>query len=144
MENELRKRLTLFMEMNELSVNSLAKVIKVQARTLNNQINAETTIPATVVMGVLNAYENLSSEWLLRGHGSMYIGEYETMDDLKEKYTADIKQVNKVLHQNIPTPNESLNDIILRQQREIDGLYERIDELKKATSIAAPHSVTAV
>lgn len=144
MEKELRKRLILFMEMNDLSVNSLAKVIKVQVRTLNNQINSNTTIPATVIMGVLKEYKELSSDWLLRGEGSIYIDDGVTMNDITKKYNENIKKANEVLNLNIPTieehnkQNEDVTiqneETIRRQQREIDGLYERIDELKYTIS----------
>ena len=73
MEEKLRERLNQFMEVERLSVNSLAKVINVQTRTLNNQIKTETAIPATTLLEILFHYKNLSAEWLLRGDGPMYI-----------------------------------------------------------------------
>lgn len=72
MEKKLRERLKKFMDAEGLSVNSLAKVIDVQTRTLNNQVNTDTTIPAATLLEILFHYQTLSAEWLLRGNGPMY------------------------------------------------------------------------
>lgn len=118
MEDKLRIRLLEFMAAKGLSVNSLSKVIGVQTRTLNNQVKTSTSISAGTLLEILFHYKDLSAEWLLRGVGSMYIKESER--DIYETLTGQIRDDNV----------EFLRDMIRRQQREIDGLYERIAELK--------------
>lgn len=112
MEAKLRERINQFMEAEGLSVNSLAKAIGVQTRTLNNQIKTETAISAATLLEILFKYKNVSAEWLLRGEGEMYLS--GTNGDAE------------------------LRDQLRRKDREIDGLYERIAELKRGDITAAP------
>lgn len=104
MEKKLRERISAFMDAEGLSVNSLAKKINIQTRTLNNQLKTDTAISALTLLELLFQYPNLSAEWLLRGEGPMY----NSKESVESEY----------------------HEMIMRQQREIDGLYERIAELK--------------
>ena len=103
-KKKLRERISAFMDKEGLSVNSLAKKIDMQTRTLNNQLKTETAISALTLLEILFHFPDLSAEWLLRGEGPMY----NTQESIEY----------------------GLRDVIKRQQREIDGLYERIEELK--------------
>ena len=129
MEENLRKRLLYFMEKEGLSVNSMAKQINVQTRSLNNHINGETTITAVTLLEILFQYKDLSAEWLMRGNGNMKL-------DLQETEARDLI--------------DSLRDVIatkqetIETQRElINSLNERISELKGGDTIAPRDSVLA-
>ena len=93
-------------------MNRLANDIGVQTRTLQNQIRSNTAISASVLLEILFQYKDLSAEWLMRGVGDMFLIDISSESEL----------LNKLREQ---------SDLIKRQQREIDGLYERIKELKK-------------
>lgn len=111
MEN-VRKRIRQVLAKKHVSVNSLAVENGVNQGVLNNQINASTNISVNTILLVLNRIPNLSAEWLLRGTGSMFM--------------------SAAAQDTEPQPNiEELQTLIRRQQREIDGLYERIEELKQ-------------
>ena len=112
MEDLLKKRIAKFMESSELSVNALAKELGLQTRTLQNQLKTETAISALTLLELLFHYKELSAEWLLRGEGEMDIN--TNSEELALRRRVDEQA-----------------ELIKRQQREIDGLYDRINELKK-------------
>lgn len=51
----------------------LAKEYSVNQKTLNNQINSDTQLSASTILLVLNAFSDISAEWLLRGKGEMLL-----------------------------------------------------------------------
>lgn len=125
MEDELRKRIVKYMDERGLSVNSLAaKTPTLQTRTIQNQIRSKTAISATTILEILYQDAELSAEWLLRGAGDMFV------QDISDE-SALIKKVREQ------------SELIRRQQREIDGLYERIKELKKEGVSSAENILAA-
>ena len=124
MEEKLRKRLNKFMEEEGLSVNSLAKVINVQTRTLNNQIKTETAIPAITLLEILFHYPDISAEWLLRGSGSMFLSEPQ-----HETLTGEIRNDNETI--------AALKETIAAQKTAIDALTDQVKVLKG--DIVVPH-----
>lgn len=78
-----------------------------------------------IISRTLEEYPQLNREWLLTGDGKMVNGVEE------EKTEAEILRAEI----------EELKETIRRQRREIDGLYERIEELKRGTAVQ--HSVMA-
>jgi len=123
MEKELKKRLNELLETKQLSVNAMAGMIGMQTKTLNNQISTKTAVSAITILSILATFTDVSAEWLLRGSGPMFISE-ENMEHNNEE--------------------SLLLKTIRNQQREIDGLYERIDELKGASSVEKASSVIAI
>lgn len=128
MEEKLRKRLNMFMEKEGLSVNSLAKVINVQTRTLNNQIKTETAIPATTLLEILFHYPDISAEWLLRGSGSMLLSEPQ-----HETLTGEIRNDSETI--------AALKETIAAQKIAIDALTDQVKVLKG--DIVVPHRSAA-
>ena len=124
MEEKLRKRLNKFMEEEGLSVNSLAKVINVQTRTLNNQIKTETAIPATTLLEILFHYPDISAEWLLRGSGSMLLSEQQ-----HETLTGEIRDDTETI--------AALKETIAAQKIAIAALTDQVKVLKG--DIVVPH-----
>lgn len=72
MENLITQRVREFLSCNSISVNSLAKQINVAQATLNPQLRGDRTLAANIVVKILEAFPNISAEWLLRGEGEMY------------------------------------------------------------------------
>ena len=116
------------MEEEGLSVNSLAKVINVQTRTLNNQIKTETAIPATTLLEILFHYPDISAEWLLRGSGSMLLSEPQ-----HETLTGEIRNDNETI--------AALKETIAAQKIAIDALTDQVKVLKG--DIVVPHRSAA-
>ena len=72
MENLITQRVREFLSCNSISVNSLAKQINVAQATLNPQLRGDRTLAANIVVKILDAFPDVSAEWLLRGEGEMY------------------------------------------------------------------------
>lgn len=92
----------------------------------------------------------ISRAWIALMKAGIDIDHSDTIEPNNQTDNGDVNQTEDSVP--ILQHTVSMQQEIIRQQqeqinrlnREIDGLYERIDELKRATSIAAPHSVTAV
>ena len=98
------------------SVNKFASVLGIRQTTLNDQINGKGKISAAVIISLLSTHPDISAEWLLRGTGSMLLTEPQ-----HETHTRPIRDDSET---------EELRERLRRAEREIDGLYERIKELK--------------
>lgn len=72
MENLITQRVREFLSYNSISINSLAKQINVAQATLNPQLRGDRTLAANIVVKILEAFPDISAEWLLRGEGEMY------------------------------------------------------------------------
>ena len=71
MENLITQRVREFLFCNSISINSLAKQINVAQATLNPQLRGDRTLAANIVVKILEAFPDISAEWLLRGEGEM-------------------------------------------------------------------------
>ena len=72
MENLITQMVREFLSYNSISINSLAKQINVAQATLNPQLRGDRTLAANIVVKILEAFPDISAEWLLRGEGEMY------------------------------------------------------------------------
>lgn len=72
MEVTIYQRIKCILEGKSLSVNALSKQINVAQATLNPQLRGDRTLAANIVEKVLEAFPDVSAEWLMRGVGTMY------------------------------------------------------------------------
>lgn len=72
MENAVLERVKMLLRNESKSVREFANRINVSYTTLNQQIKGDRGISVDVVNAILNSFENISAEWLLRGDGPMY------------------------------------------------------------------------
>lgn len=113
----------------KVSVNKLAASFGARQTTLNDQINGSSKISAATLIALVEYCTDISAEWLLRGTGKMFLNTETTRsrDEIETESSADVIE---------------LKDQLRRKDREIDGLYERIEELKRG--IVPQGSVAAV
>lgn len=114
MNSDIKQRVKQLLEDKCTNVNALSKSIGISQTTLNEQINGSGKVSLLVVSALLDLYPEVSAEWLLRGDGEMIKGS-DTACVIDNERTCAREDA----------------DMIRRQQREIDGLYDRIEELKK-------------
>lgn len=55
-----------------LSESQFSKLISANQKTINQQLKGERGISIDTILGILSSFEQISSEWLLRGEGSMF------------------------------------------------------------------------
>lgn len=72
MEVTIYQRIKCVLEDKSLSVNALSKQISVAQATLNPQLRGDRTLAANIVEKILEAFPDVSAEWLMRGVGTMY------------------------------------------------------------------------
>lgn len=75
MEMTIYQRVKCVLEDKSISVNSLSKQINVAQATLNPQLRGDRTLAANIVEKILDAFPDVSAEWLMRGVGTMYVKE---------------------------------------------------------------------
>ena len=66
-ESEVKTRLRAALEAHNENPSSLAKRFGVNQKTLNNQINSDTSVSLSTILLVAEALPDVSTEWLLRG-----------------------------------------------------------------------------
>ena len=72
MEITIYQRVKLVLEDKSISVNALSKQINIAQATLNPQLRGDRTLAANIVAKILDAFPDVSAEWLMRGVGTMY------------------------------------------------------------------------
>lgn len=82
MEETIYQRVKLVLENKSISVNALSKQISVAQATLNPQLRGDRTLAANIVAKILDAFPDVSAEWLMRGVGTMYSN--QDADDSQE------------------------------------------------------------
>ena len=75
MEVTIYQRVKCVLEDKSISVNALSKQINVAQATLNPQLRGDRTLAANIVEKILEAFPDVSAEWLMRGVGTMYVKE---------------------------------------------------------------------
>ena len=72
MEETIYQRVKCVLEDKSISINALSKQINVAQATLNPQLRGDRTLAANNVEKILNAFPDVSAEWVMRGVGFMY------------------------------------------------------------------------
>lgn len=57
----------------------------IKQNTFSNQMNGVRELSLTTVNAILNTFENISAEWLLRGEGNMLLSENQPQDESTER-----------------------------------------------------------
>lgn len=70
-KEDVRKRLQQVMLEYDSNPTQLAGIYKVNQKTLNNHINGNVEVSVSTILLVLDAFPDLSADWLLRGKGDM-------------------------------------------------------------------------
>lgn len=71
MENSINQRIREFIDSLGINDNQFAKSIGVTQSVIASMFSRNTEPSSKVIVSVLNAYANLSAEWLMRGEGEM-------------------------------------------------------------------------
>lgn len=105
------------------SVREFAELIGVKQVTLNQQLIGDRKLSLDIVSAILNAFEDISSEWLLRGIGSMY---------------KDAEASTNIETEEDSPEDEFYKDIILTYQEMTKEYRKRIEYLETELAKAAP------
>lgn len=81
MEEEIRHRILHVLNNKRVTVSAFAVINKENKSKMNKQIKHSTTISLHTILLILNQYPDVSSEWLLRGRGEMFITEQPSHEE---------------------------------------------------------------
>lgn len=95
MEKALTERFKELIRVKSSSILDFSKRIDIAQTTLNSQLCSTRGISINVIMLTLNAFPDISAEWLLRGVGNMYKNaeastDSEEEDSEEDKFYKDI------------------------------------------------------
>lgn len=102
MEELVRQRVISIILDSKISINSLSKGDKALQRKMNRQINEGAAITVETISSILNAFPNVSTEWLLRGEGEKFKEDSssEIIDNLKAEIN-QLKGENRILREQV-------------------------------------------
>lgn len=115
-KEDVRKRLQQVMLEYDSNPTQLAGIYKVNQKTLNNHINGNVEVSVSTILLVLDAFPDLSADWLLRGKGDMHLLP-GSLDDPQDQEIGRLESTVETL----------LNRIV--------GYKARINELEQMVSI---------
>ena len=70
-ENTVKERIRVALNANGANPTNLAKRFGVNQKTLNNQINGNTSLSVSTILLIKEALTDISIEWLIMGEGEM-------------------------------------------------------------------------
>ena len=115
-KEDVRKRLQQVMLEYDSNPTQLAGIYKVNQKTLNNHINGNVEVSVSTILLVLDAFPDLSADWLLRGKGDMHLL-HGSLDDPQDQEIGRLESTVETL----------LNRIV--------GYKARINELEQMVGI---------
>ena len=123
MEETIYQRVKLVLENKSISVNALSKQINVAQATLNPQLRGDRTLAANIVAKILDAFPDVSAEWLMRGIGTMYSN--QDADD--SSYMVAEEPKHDIIHEVMPEQEYHQDDSVWKAKYE--ELEKRYDQL---------------
>lgn len=85
MEEEVRKRIRHVLDAKNVKVNTLAVKYNENQSKLSKQIKYKTAISLHTILLLLDEFPDLSTEWLLRGKGNMFLTTDANHSDLESR-----------------------------------------------------------
>lgn len=116
-------RINEFRQYSAISKSTLAASIGVEQTTLNNQLIGKRGLSLDTVLALLSTFSELSSEWLLRDRGDMFLKKYD--GSLEASNLKMAERIEKLIG-TIETMQESID---LKNQT-IADMSERIKQLE--------------
>lgn len=123
METTIYQRVKLVLEDKSISVNALSKQINVAQATLNPQLRGDRTLAANIVAKILDAFPDVSAEWLMRGVGTMY----SNQDEDDSSYMVAEEPKHDIINEVMPEQEYHQDDSVWKAKYE--ELEKRYDQL---------------
>lgn len=120
-KQEVLERLIEFKEYTGKSLNAFCASIGIAYTTVFGQVNGDRALSLDTVLKTISAYDELSSDWLLRGRGEMIVA--------NENVSNENKSDDRI--EGLLETIQILSETIRVKSRTIDALNEEISQLKK-------------
>ena len=109
-EKTLTERFKELISTKSASVLDFSRLIGVAQTTLNSQLSSAKGISTSVILLTLDAFPDVSAEWLLHGKGEMLVASSQEKQEDKKEVTPE-GYFFEVLIEFMRTVNESLKNI---------------------------------
>lgn len=96
MTSDVRNRIQQVLDHKKVTVNSLAVKYGENQSKLSKQIKFTTTISLDTILLLLNEFQDLSAEWLLRGTGEMFIDMESDASSIESRITRLEQQIKQL------------------------------------------------
>ena len=113
------QRIKAYIDDNQISLNALAKTLKMNQSTVLRQVKGEQTLSSNLVENFLKAYPDVSAEWLMRGIEPMDLGK-------TAEYVAEKTNISYAA-ESIRSNDSDMNDSVWKAKYE--ELEKRYDQL---------------
>lgn len=122
-KNAILNRINDFREYCAISKSTLAASIGVEQTTLNNQLIGKRGLSLDTVIALLSSFSELSSEWLLRDRGDMFLKKFD--GSLEANNLKQAERIEKLIG-----TIETLQESIELKNKSIAMLTERVKQLE--------------
>lgn len=119
MKTTVCQRIKAYIDDNQISLNALAKTLKMNQSTVLRQVKGEQTLSSNLVENFLKAYPYVSAEWLMRGIEPMDLGK-------TAEYVAEKTNIGYAA-ESIRSNESDMNDSVWKAKYE--ELEKRYDQL---------------
>lgn len=119
MEVTVCQRIKAYIDDNQISLNALAKTLKMNQSTVLRQVKGEQTLSSNLVENFLKAYPDVSAEWLMRGIEPIDLGK-------TAEYVAEKTNISYAA-ESIRSNESDMNDSVWKAKYE--ELEKRYDQL---------------
>ena len=116
-------RINEFREYSAISKSTLAATIGVEQTTLNNQLIGKRGLSLDTILALLSAFSELSSEWLLRDRGDMFLKKFDGSLE-----ASSLKQAERI--EKLIGTIETMQEAIDLKNQAIATLNNRIMQLE--------------
>ena len=128
MENDVKQRIMDLIEIKADSVYAFSKQIKVAQTTLSEYLNNGKRVSFTIIRAILEAYPDVSAEWLLRGTGeSCFIEERDIIDTPTEQDDEALISAKATITR-LNMENETLKKQIIELRAIMEYQEKRLDK----------------
>lgn len=130
MESPILQRVIHTIKELKLTDNQFSKKLGIAQTTMSGYLSGNRKLSLQVIESMLNAFGDISAEWLLRGEGEMYKSENKN-NNIDESQFVSMKKYETIVNLFDQTASE-LKNLALENQK----LYEEIRNLRAQMNVA--------
>lgn len=125
---DMNDRVLKLIKEKDLSINGLARIVGMNQSNLSMQFNGSRKLSLETIVSLLNAFSDISAEWLLRGEGNMLrtatSNDTSAVSDEKVKDVAYWKHVALSMSEEVTEKKDRIKEL----ERELQRLGDELDQ----------------
>lgn len=128
MEDAVRQRIRELLNFKKVTPNKLSNSNSAKQMRYSRQLNRDGTITCQTLLEILNTFDDVSAEWLMRGVGTMIRGDAVSVGDNNRDIAIghNINQGTSELIRVLEEQNKTLQEQVSTLQQQVSKLIEKI------------------